>query len=87
MVMKGAWNTLLLSIVAMVISLLIGLVAGLMRLAGLRVARVLSLVYIEFFRGVPMIVTILFTFFAFPILAGSILPFEIDEFTAMLISY
>ncbi len=59
---------------------------GLMRLAGLSILRRVSLAYIEFFRGVPMIVTILFTFFAFPILAGSILPFEINEFNAMLIA-
>ena len=84
--MRGAWNTLSLSVLAMVLSVIIGLVFGLMRLAHGRGLRMIAGGYIELFRGVPMIVTILFTYFALPELVRPLFRVSINSYNAMLVS-
>lgn len=83
--MMGAWNTLLLSVSAMFISLIIGTVFALLRLSKSFVARQFALWYIEFWRGVPMIVTILIVYFAFPEIVRYV-GLEISSFNAMLVA-
>jgi polar amino acid transport system permease protein len=84
--LQGAWNTLSLSIVAMCISLILGFAIGLLRLSGKATARYFALLYIEIWRGVPMIITILFTYFALPQIVSCITPVSINSFWAMLVS-
>ena len=82
----GAKNTFFVSIISMVISLAIGMVFGLLRLSKLRWARGMALTYIEAWRGVPMIVTILFVYFALPEIIKAWIRINISSFAAMLIA-
>lgn len=82
----GAKNTFLLSILAMVISIVIGLFFALMRLAKYRFLNVLALIYIEIWRGIPMIVSILFSYFALPEIIRSWIHLQISPFMAMLVA-
>lgn len=82
----GAKNTFWLSIVAMLMSIVIGTVFGLMRFTKNTVLRTLALAYIELWRGIPMIVSILFVYFALPELLRTIVRINISSFMAMLIA-
>ncbi|MBW1982595.1 MAG: amino acid ABC transporter permease [Deltaproteobacteria bacterium] len=82
----GAKHTFVLSVLAMVISILVGLVFGLMRLSQRRWLRTTALAYVEVWRGVPMIVSILFIYFALPEIIRIWINVEISSFTAMLIA-
>ena len=84
--LRGAWNTFILSVIGMFISIVIGFVVGLMRMSKNTTISYLALGYIEIWRGVPMIVTILFTYFAFPEIIRLFFDVYLDSFTAMLIS-
>jgi polar amino acid transport system permease protein len=84
--MLGAWNTFYLSIISMAISLLLGLILGLMRMASRPVVRNIASVYIEIWRGVPMIVTMLLSFFALPEIIKGVVGIKISAFDAMLLA-
>ncbi|MEO7197723.1 MAG: amino acid ABC transporter permease [Solirubrobacterales bacterium] len=62
----GLGNTLKAAAVAMVLAIVVGAGLALARLSRTAPVRWLALVYMEFFRGVPLILLILFTFFALP---------------------
>ncbi|MBK8448060.1 MAG: amino acid ABC transporter permease [Micropruina sp.] len=53
---RALLNTLIYTIGAFIVGLLLGTVLALMRLSSVAVNRVLATVYIEFFRGVPAII-------------------------------
>jgi polar amino acid transport system permease protein len=84
--LRGAWNTFILSITGMFLSVIIGFVVGLLRLSKNTTLRYLALGYIEIWRGVPMIVTILFTYFALPQIVRMFFDIYLNSFTAMLVS-
>ena len=86
LLLPGAWNTISVSVLSMAISLAIAFVVGLTRLSKNRAVDFLSLAYIEVWRGVPMIITILFTYFALPRLLRGIFRVDLDSFTAMLVA-
>jgi polar amino acid transport system permease protein len=66
----AAKNTLLLAVLAFAGGLLIGLVLALMRLSSIGPYRWASLAYIEFFRGIPAILTLILVGFVLPIALG-----------------
>jgi len=82
----GAKNTFVLSVVSMIISVVLGTIFGLMRLSKTGWLRSVALIYIEIWRGIPMIVSILFTYFAMPEIIRIWTNIEISAFTAMLIA-
>jgi polar amino acid transport system permease protein len=84
--MRGAKNTFLLSVLAMIISITVGMLFGLMRLSERRWVQSVGLAYIEIWRGVPMIVTILFVYFALPEIIRTWSSVDISSFNAMLIA-
>lgn len=59
MIAYGIWNTLLLSIAATIIGIVLGLGLAVMGTSRSRVLRFLSRVYTDIFRGLPAILTIL----------------------------
>mgnify|MGYP001159250837 FL=1 len=65
-VLIGAWNAVLVGSVSMVVAVVVGLVAALMRLSGNPILSSVSAVYVYFFRGTPMLIQILFWYNAFP---------------------
>ncbi len=66
LVLRGVWMTVRLSVLAMLFGVGLGTLFALMRLSRLGPVRWLSLAYIWFFRGTPLLVQIVFWFFALP---------------------
>lgn len=61
--LEGALLTLQISLLALVLSIPIGAFAGLCRVSRNRVVAFLSACYVEFFRGVPLLVLLIWIFF------------------------
>lgn len=72
-------NTIILAALAFVGGILLGLVLALMRLSSIRPYRWAALAYIEFFRGIPALLTLILIGFVLPIALGirvkELLPF------------
>ncbi|GAB3350590.1 MULTISPECIES: amino acid ABC transporter permease [Chromohalobacter] len=62
--------TLLISFGGLAIGFLIGIIFGLLRISPLRLLRWPATVYIEIFRGTPVLVQVLFIFYGLPQLLG-----------------
>jgi polar amino acid transport system permease protein len=75
----AAKNTVILALLAFSGGLLLGIVLALMRLSSVRFYRWLALGYIEFFRGIPALLTLILVGFVLPIALGvrvrEVLPF------------
>ncbi len=78
--MRGAKTTIYITVVGLVGGVIAGLVFGLMRAYGGRVLNGLALVYVELIRGTPIIVQVMFIYFALPVLIG----LRIDAMTAAI---
>lgn len=73
--LRGAFWTVVLCAVSGVLGSLIGLIVGLARTSGVRVLNLIGAVYTNFVRGVPILIILLFVYFALPLLIpGAILP-------------
>src|SRR5436190_6574993 len=64
------WRTIYISVCAQVLSVVLGLIAALMRMSRLRRLRLLSGLYVLVFRGTPVIVQIFFVYFGVNLLFG-----------------
>jgi polar amino acid transport system permease protein len=75
----AAKNTIILAVLAFTGGLLLGLLLALMRLSSIRPYRWSALAYIEFFRGIPALLTLILIGFVLPIALGirikELLPF------------
>lgn len=78
LLMQGLKLTLFISLTGLVGGLVIGLVTGTARALGGNVARVISLVFVELIRGTPIMVQVMFIYFALPM----VLPVRIEPVTA-----
>ena len=74
----GAWGTLKLFVVCSILGLSLGLVVGVARYAGGTAVRWLAGAFVEFFRNTPVLVQILWFFFALPML----MPLDISPMMA-----
>lgn len=72
--LTGIPYTLLISIVGLVIGFFIGIFFGLLRISPSRWLRVPAIVYIEIFRGTPVLVQVLFIFYGLSDVIGHIGP-------------
>ncbi|MDR1621540.1 MAG: amino acid ABC transporter permease [Synergistaceae bacterium] len=59
----GVRMTLTISFLALLVSIPIGAIAGLFRVSRFRLLRAVAAVYVEFFRGVPLLVLLIWIFF------------------------
>ncbi len=80
--MKGARVTIIITVLGLVGGLLIGTLAGLMRAYGGKILNAIALVYIEVIRGTPIVVQVMFLYFALPVLADV----RIDPFSAAVLA-
>ncbi|RYC40327.1 amino acid ABC transporter permease [Pectobacterium zantedeschiae] len=80
MLLKGLGTTLLLSVAAMMGSTLLGLLAAVLRTSRLSVTRKIALLYIELFRGTPVLITLMFIYFGVAYLG-----YDINLFAAGII--
>ncbi len=76
--LAGAAGTLRIFAISLVLGLSLGLVVGLARYSRRRLLHVPASVFMEFFRNTPVLVQILWFYFALPMLV----PFEISPLTA-----
>ena len=67
---KGLGMTLYISIVAMIFALIIGLVVALLRLSKIKAISLIGHAYIEFFRGIPLFVFIIWLYYGLAMVAG-----------------
>ncbi|MDK4734277.1 glutamine ABC transporter permease GlnP [Rhizobium sp. CNPSo 3490] len=79
---KGAQLTVMIALAGLVGGLVIGLVAGLMRAYGNIVVNGIALIYIELIRGTPIVVQVMFIYFALPLIAD----IRINPMTAAITS-
>jgi polar amino acid transport system permease protein len=66
LVFDGVWMTIQLSVIGTALGIVLGTLFAMMRLSPLRPVRWVALFYIWFFRGTPLIVQIVFWYFALP---------------------
>jgi glutamine transport system permease protein len=67
---SGAWNTILLSLTAIAISVVVGLLVALPGLSEKRGFRWFNRIYVECVRSVPILVLILWVYYGLPALSG-----------------
>ncbi len=67
-------GTLRLAVPAIVLGFLLGILVGIARLAGERWIRLPATVYVEFFRGVPLVMVIFWIWYIVPQILGQAIP-------------
>jgi polar amino acid transport system permease protein len=65
-VRDGIWRTTYITITSFALVAVFGLIAGLARLTKIKIIRGIATVYVEVIRGIPMMVQIIYWYFAFP---------------------
>ncbi|WRH87570.1 glutamine ABC transporter permease GlnP [Nguyenibacter sp. L1] len=66
--LRGARLTVFIALAGLAGGLVIGLVAGLMRAYGSKFVNAVAMVYVELIRGTPIIVQVMFIYFALPLM-------------------
>ena len=80
LLLVGAGVTIQITVLSTAIGFVIGLIVGVARISNLRLLRMLAEVYVEFFRGTPLLVQIFLFYFALPVITGQ----RIDPFIAAI---
>jgi polar amino acid transport system permease protein len=80
-----AGGTLRLALPAIILGFVLGTCIGLMRMARSRWINLPALIYVEFFRGVPLVMVIFWFWFIIPVLTGKSLPEYSIALTAFVI--
>ena len=84
---SGMWNTILISVIAAVISICLGLVVALPGLAERRWLRLINRVYVEFVRSIPLLPMLFWVFYGLPIVFQSMgLNIPIEPFWGAIIT-
>ncbi|MFC0218620.1 glutamine ABC transporter permease GlnP [Pseudochelatococcus lubricantis] len=80
--LAGAKITILITVIGLLGGTIIGTIAGLMRAYGGPVLNTIAFVYVELIRGTPIVVQVMFLYFAMPILVG----LRIDPMSAAVLA-
>lgn len=80
--LQGVWLTLVLSFLALAISLFVGLIVAVIRMLPSRIFSFFGAAYVEIFRGTPVLVQLFWVYYVLPIL----LDMPISAFSAALIA-
>lgn len=78
----GLWTTLKLTLICIVLGCVLGFLLALARTSKSAVLRSLSSVYVEFFRGTPVLVQLFWIFFCLPLVLG----FELSNLASGVIA-
>jgi polar amino acid transport system permease protein len=70
----GLWTTVQLTLICIVLGCALGFLIGLARTSQSVVLRTISGVYVEFFRGTPVLIQLFWIFFCLPLILGVELP-------------
>ncbi|HFS7536861.1 TPA: glutamine ABC transporter permease GlnP [Klebsiella quasipneumoniae] len=82
LLMQGLQLTLIISLSGLLGGLIIGLLAGTCRALGGAISKMVSLVFVELIRGTPIMVQVMFIYFALPM----VLPVRLDPVPAAIIT-
>ena len=80
--LKGAQMTIFITVVGLCGGMVVGAIAGIMRAYGNWLLNYTAMVYIEVIRGTPIVVQVMFLYFALPVLASV----RIDPLSAAMIA-
>ena len=80
--LQGAKLTVFITVAGLAGGVLVGLLFGLMRAYGNRLVSAVAFAYVEFVRGTPIVVQVMFIYFALPVLLG----IRVDAMTAAVTS-
>lgn len=80
LLLLGAGVTVKITVLSVLLGVVIGLFAGIARICFFRPLRILAAVYVDFFRGTPLLVQIFLIYFAFPVFTGQ----RMDPFVAAI---
>jgi polar amino acid transport system permease protein len=71
-VRTGIWTTISITIISFLLVMIFGLIVALGRLSKVTLIKGIATVYVEVIRGIPMLVQLIFWYFAFPSLVQSL---------------
>ncbi|MCL5046927.1 MAG: amino acid ABC transporter permease [Actinobacteria bacterium] len=69
-IIKGLGMTIYISVVAMAVALVLGLIVALLRMSRVKPIALLGSLYIEFFRGIPLFVFIIWLYYGLAMVVG-----------------
>jgi polar amino acid transport system substrate-binding protein len=72
LLLEGAAMTVFLTLASMLLAVVLGLPIALLRLYAAAPLRALAVVYVEFFRGIPVLLLLYFIYYGLPDLVGSV---------------
>lgn len=80
LLLLGAGVTVQITLLSVLVGVIIGLFVGIARISSFRILRFAAAVYVDFFRGTPLLVQIFLIYFAIPVLTGQ----RMDPFVAAI---
>ena len=80
LLLLGAGITVQITLLSVAIGMVIGLLVGIARISGIKILQLAASVYVEFFRGTPLLVQIFIVYFALPQIIGH----RVDPFFAAI---
>lgn len=66
LLLEGFINTLIASVIALISSLIIGTLMGMLQLSSNKIVRGLANIYVEFFRNIPLLIIVMFFYVVIP---------------------
>ncbi|HOP77180.1 MAG TPA: ABC transporter substrate-binding protein/permease [Thermogutta sp.] len=90
LLLRGAWVTTYLSVLSMLLAMILGLPIALARLFGSLPIRWLAVGYVEFFRGIPILLLLFFLYYGLPTIAdqyGLPFTFRLSPITAAILGF
>ena len=80
LLLVGAGVTIKITALSVALGVVIGLFVGIARSSRIKLLRVLAAIYVDFFRGTPLLVQIFLVYFALPVITGQ----RVDPFVAAI---
>ncbi|MCC6420320.1 MAG: ABC transporter permease subunit [Gemmataceae bacterium] len=90
LLLDGAWMTIRLTALSVLLAVALGLPLALMRLYGPAPLRWFALSYVEFFRGIPVLLLLVFLYFGLPAVSSHYdlgFALDLDAFTAGVLAF
>lgn len=80
LLLVGAGVTIKITALSVALGVVIGLFVGIARISRIKILRGLAAIYVDFFRGTPLLVQIFLVYFALPVITGQ----RVDPFVAAI---
>jgi polar amino acid transport system substrate-binding protein len=90
LLLQGAWVTIQVSVLGMLLAIALGLPIAICRLYGPRPVRFAAAVYVEFFRGIPVLLLLYFLYYGLPVISqnyGLEDALKLSAFTAAVLGF